>query len=485
MIFIPIPKHWVLLSFLCLIGSNAIKGQNKALYRYQDLSQFYYQKQKDSIKKAWTCPSVYKDREVQKKYKEIWDQRTDFFSTAITDNNYIYDEEISAYIEDIVAQIQRDNKQYIPVRPFVILDRSASVNAYALGSNVLAINLGLISFAKTREEIALTIAHELSHNILNHPENSMKKSAEWFTSDEYKKSIDQIKDSDYGRLTLLKKVFENYSFSRSRHQRYHEGDADSLAIVLLNNSHISFDPNFFMRMDSADIQYRQPLKQPVKSYFNAYNITIDDAWMKKRSKGLSTKAYDFQENSKLADSVKTHPDCIERYNRTVGRRPANPVATPVPAAISNKVNKMLIWNMYCNYSLASCLYSILLEKDKNGADEWYDFMLHNVVQSLYESDKELHRFASVGVKQKEYISKDYYELQTLMEQIPRDKLEESCKSLQNAVFWSKMQGPEKALKSLLATLSTEEEANRKLAKEFIANNNTSLYCEFAHQFEKK
>jgi predicted Zn-dependent protease len=166
----------------------------------------------------------------------------------------------------------------IKVKPLLLIDRSSSVNAYALGGNVIAVNLGLIDFAKTREELALAIAHELSHNILDHVDNVMKERAEWLTSDEYKASLNAVLDSKYERFTRLKKVLENYSFDRSRHQRYHESDADSLAVILLKKSKIAFDANFFLRLDSADLQYKLPLQHPLKEYFSSYRLSFEDSW---------------------------------------------------------------------------------------------------------------------------------------------------------------------------------------------------------------
>ena len=43
-----------------------------------------------------------------------------------------------------------------------------------------------------------------------------------------------------------------------------------------------------LRLDSADIQYRQPLKEPVKHYFTAYNLAFEDAWSQKRSRRTRT-----------------------------------------------------------------------------------------------------------------------------------------------------------------------------------------------------
>jgi len=479
----------LLLAALFVFYCHCSYAQTKELYRYQDLSHLYYQKQLDSLKKAWACPALYKEKETQKQYKELWDGRTEFLTEALKDDNYVYDKELLSYIDGIIDQIIKANKQLIPVKPFVLIDRSASVNAYAVGGNILAINLGLITFAQSKEDIAFTIAHELSHNVLLHPETAIKQRAEWLTSPEYKKSMNAILDSKYERLTRLKKVFEGYSFSRSRHQRYHESDADSLAIAMLKKSNIAFDPSFFLRLDSVDIIYKQPLKQPLLQYFSAYNLTIERAWTQKRSKGLSTRMYNFKDTTHIQDSLKTHPDCIERYNRTLADGNTNAVFTPVPAAMREKARKMEIWNLYNNMSLTACLYMILLEKDKGDKDPWYDFMATNVITGLYYADRELDRFNAIGVTPKEYISKDYYELQTMFEQIPRENLEQYCRTLLNASQWPDSKKDEAAFRRLMSGLTLDpdfSEAHKTaVAKAFLNGNESSLYAEFAHRFDKQ
>lgn len=483
------PFHKSLLTaVLFIFCCHCTYAQTQDLYRYQDLSHLYYQKQLDSLKKAWTCPAVYKEKETQKKYKELWEERTDFLTQAIKDDNYVYDKELLSYIDGIVDQIARANKQLIPVKPFVLIDRSASVNAYAVGGNILAINLGLITFAQSKEDIAMTIAHELSHNILLHPETAIRQRAEWLTSAEYKKSMNAILDSKYERLTRLRKVFEGYSFNRSRHQRYHEGDADSLAILMLKKSGIAFDPSFFLRLDSVDVLYKQPLKQPLQQYFSAYKLEVVQAWTQKRSKGLSTRAYNFKDTTHIQDSLKTHPDCIDRYNRTLSAGSTNATFTPAPAAMQEKARKMQIWNMYSNMNLTACLYVIMLEKDKGNKDPWYDFMAANVITGLYYADRELDRFNAVAVKPKEYISKDYYELQTMFEQIPRENLEQFCKTLLNINQWPNSKKDEAAFHRLMNALTLDADFSAayktRVAKTFLNGNESSLYAEFAHKFDK-
>jgi hypothetical protein len=479
------PLGTLLLLFI-LSGSYA---QTNILYSYQDLSHLYYSKQRDSLKKAWVCPEAFTTREAQKKYKEFWNDRTDFIADAITKDNYVHDKDICDYIGAIISQIADGNKDLIPVRPLLLIDRSPSVNAYSVGGNLLAVNLGLISFSESREELALVIAHELSHNILKHAENAMREKAEWLSSDDYKKSLNAVLDSKYERLSRLKKIFEGFTFNRSRHQRYHESDADSLAIILLKRSNIPFNARVFLRLDSSDIQYRQPLKEPLMNYFTVYKLPFEVGWTKKRSRGLSTRNYNFRDTTSIEDSLKTHPECVERYEHTRAQTTPNAKVTPIPASIRDKSDKMLLWNMYYNMSLTQCLYRILLEKDRGNTDKWYDFMVSNIFSSLYYSDRQLNRFNAIGITPKEYISRDYYELQTMLEQMPRESLEQYCKTLQGESFWSAMTADEKALKDLLGTLALGPDVSDKIksrsAKEFIANNSASLYCEFAEDFEKK
>ena len=479
----------ILWSVALMILSAASYAQDNGLYTYQDLSHLYYARTKDSLKRTWSCPQLFKDKATQKQYKEIWDERTDMITANINSDDYVHDKEVYSYIESIVRQIVDANRQLVPEQPLLLIDRSSAVNAYSIGGNVLAVNLGLITFAESREELALVIAHELSHNILRHAENAMQQKAEWLTSDEYRQSLNAVLDSKYERLSRLKKVYEGYTFSRSRHQRYHESVADSLAVVLLKKSNIAFQAAYFLHLDSADMEYQTPLKHSLAAFFTAYHIPYEETWSQRRTHGLSTHSYSFSDTSTLADSLKTHPECVERYNKTRNLTTANIHLTPIPPAILDKANKMLLWNLYSSVSLTPCLYRILLLKDRGNTDTWYDFMLSNIFAGLYYSDRMLNRFNAIGVMQKEYISREYYALQTLLEQIPRESLVQTCKILQDEGFWKNLPPAEKDMKTLVFTLALDPDSSDKnkahAAHLFSTGNATSMYCEFAQNFEKK
>ncbi|HTI89113.1 MAG TPA: M48 family metalloprotease [Puia sp.] len=481
----PFKKLMPLALVVLCISAHA---QVKNLYAYQDLSHFYYEKQKDSLKKAWVCPDTFKEREAQRKYREIWDRRTEAVVGALTNNDYVHDKEVYNYIDDILHQLIEANKQLVPVSPLLLIDRSPAINAYSTGGNVLAINVGIIAFATSREELALILAHELSHNILHHVETSMYLSAQWLGSDEYKKSLNAVLDSKYERYSRLHKVMQGFSFSRSRHDRSHETEADSLAVILLKKSNIAFNARYFLRLDSSDMILKQPLRHPLKDYFVGYHVPYEESWAQRRSKGLSSRTYSFSDTTSLEDSLKTHPDCIVRYDKTKNLTTPNARWTPIPASILEKVNKMLVWNLYSSTDLTECLYRILLLKDKGYTDPWYDFMISNIFSGLYYADRELARFNAIGVVPKEYISKDYYSLQTLLEQIPRDNLKQYCQVMQEQAFWQTLPPAEKDLRTLLQTLALDPDNSDKnkarAARVFIAANSTSMYNEFAKSFDK-
>lgn len=470
--------------------SYTAPGQTNNLYNYQDLSHLYYQPQKDSLKKAWVCPDAFREHATQKMLREFYDQRTINITDAILHDDYVHDQEVYTYIATIVHQIAAANPQTIDFNDLVLLDRSPSVNAYTVGGHLLAVNLGLIEFSRTREELALAIAHEMSHDILRHFENGMQERAAWLTSDDYKKSLHDVLSSQYDRLTRLHKILENYTFSRSRHQRYHETEADSLAILLLKNSNISFDARYFLHLDSADDDYLQHLRQPLQTYFTAYQLPFEDNWTTRRTHGLSTHNYSFSDTTPIEDSVKTHPDCPERYARTKQWTSPNPQATPIPLSVREKANKMLIWNLYTSGTLTPCLYRVLLEKDKGMQDPWYDFMVSNIFHGLYYADRQLNRFNAIGIIPKEYISRDYYSLQTLLEQIPRESLRQSCETFGKGAFWTNLPGAERNFKDFMDLVAlTNDETNQKqlvkAAHAFTVDNANSMYTEFADYIQKK
>src|SRR5215469_9981131 len=100
------------LLFFCLCLSRLIAGaQDQTLYTYQQLSNSYYAVQKDSLKKAWSCPDAFSDRAKQKKFKEIWEERTEFLLAAIEKQDFVYEPEIHRYLQEIIGKLMAGSPQ--------------------------------------------------------------------------------------------------------------------------------------------------------------------------------------------------------------------------------------------------------------------------------------------------------------------------------------------------------------------------------------
>lgn len=471
--------------FLFLPVSFLASAQSE-LYVYQNLSHIFYKNQKDSLKKAWVCPSVFNNKETQKLFKQSYESRSDFFAASLDARAYVYDQEIFAYLQDILKQLlSRKAEAQVPL---VFIDRSAAINAYAFGDNVIVVNLGLLTYVQSREELALILAHELAHNQLEHTRMAMQDRAQWLTSSEYKESLSSVLDSKYERYSRLKNLVNNVRFDRSRHQRYNESEADSLAIQMLAENKIGFSADYFLRLDSTDLAYRTPLKQPIEAYFKAYQVPFDPVWVQVRTKGLSARAYKFSEVSELADSLKTHPECVERYEKF--KHLSNLQSpTPLPDWLYNKANKMLLWNMFDDKRMTACIYRIFREKDRGNNDPWYDFMFHNAMAGLYYLDKQLSRSRGIGIVPKEMISTEYYQLQTALEQIPREQLQAIARQLGKGEFWKQLGRPELEMKNLLQFYALSDEASESKLKsdtqQFSKQFPSSLYREFTDYFLEK
>lgn len=471
--------------FILLINAfifNTVTAQVNPQYTYQHLSANYYKSQADSLKKNVKAPNIF-GKATQKKYEEIWDERLANIYNGIYNNNYVYSNEINSYLFSILADIKSKNSQYLSADILLLLDRSAEINAYTSGLNIISVNAGLLEYVNSREELAFIIAHELAHNYLRHTDNAIEKSAEWLTSDEYAASLKDIQNAKYEKFSLLKKMAQTYSFDRKRHSRLNESSADSFAIVLLKNANMPFDAKWLLRLDSADAHYKKQLKNDIPDYFKNYGIDINANLLVKKSKGLSTRNYNFQDssNSVLLDSLKTHPDCEKRYEVTQKWTTTNYQAHAIPVSMVKEAKKIIIFDLFNDLNLTACMYRLFLDKDNGYKDAWYDFMLNNIFFGLWYATIDLNRFNAIKIKPKEYISKSYYQMQTMLEQLSLEEIERIYNDLAKASFWQQMPTDAKAVKELMQNINTakKQKAITGASKDYIANNPTSIYCEFA------
>src|SRR4051812_2536309 len=94
-------KPYTFSLIILMIFSGSVSAQTTNPYSYQDLSHLFYEKQKDSIRKTWICPLVYKEKATQKLYKDLWDDRVGFIYDAIVDKDFVHEKEVYNYVDQI------------------------------------------------------------------------------------------------------------------------------------------------------------------------------------------------------------------------------------------------------------------------------------------------------------------------------------------------------------------------------------------------
>ncbi len=464
-----------------------VNGQGSNFYEFNNLSSIYYSSKIDSLKKG-VKPAVIFSKETQKVYEEQVNSRVEAIVQSLKVNQFVYQPEIYNYINSILLELVSRNKELIPNMPFLLLDRSASVNAYTFGFNILAVNMGMIDFARSKEELSFVLAHELSHNLLNHAQEADMNRADWLTSDEYKNGLKDISASKYQKFSKLKNLVKGFSFTRNRHSRYGETNADSLAIVLLKNAKIPFNAQWLLRLDSADNNYQLSLKKDIASYFTEFDISINVALTQKKALGLSSKVFNFKDTTKLQDSLKTHPDCEIRYNAILAQNSPAFNETKIPEAIKAIAKKVYLWNLFDDGHLTACSYRIILEKDNGNTDPWYNYLFNNILWGLVYANNDNKRFLAINVKPKESISKNYLQLQTLYEQITADDLNMYYATINKQNFWTNLTESEKNSKllfdSIIQNQSNNKEVN-KLIETLIKTNPNSYINEFINRLKTK
>lgn len=421
-------KHVVIIALAVFIAYKS-SGQVIKSYLANQLSSNCYEKFADSLLKQKNCPKLISDKKTQKDFEKSWFSRNEQISKDLKNNNYIKDDIVLPYIQQIVDNIISSNKSIIPYHFTVLLDRSGVANATSFGEHIISVNAGIILGSQSREELALYIAHEISHDLLNHSQNSMKERAELLNSEEYKSAINNVLNSQYDRYSRLMKVTESFSFDRTRHSRYSEQAADSFAIILVKNSNISFDASSFLNLDTMNNVYEWELKKSIREHLKDFKIDIDDNLFFKKTKGLSSANHNFVDTSSKSDSLKTHPDCKLRYSHNLSRNSSTINKTPIPQNVHDAAFEIAIMNSFVNKNLTSCFYRLIQEKEVKPNLEIYDFLSNAIFHSLLLSVNNMERFNVLRIKKKKDVSTNYFELQNFLEQISEKSLIVLCNQM--------------------------------------------------------
>ncbi|MBI3237907.1 MAG: M48 family metalloprotease [Flavobacteriia bacterium] len=196
----------------------------------------------------------------------------------------------------------------------LVLFRHRVFNAFTLGDNIIFVNIGLLSRLSNKEQVALVIAHELSHNLRKHSQQKILTNVRRQTDDQLNDEINRIQRQEYGQVTALNELLLPSIYAEKEQSRGHEFEADSLGMLCYREA--GYNPvlafNLFEIMQVADHLYEtEPL--PVFSLLKIDSTgTIAQRYNRySRVSSLGTFA---EEEDEYEPYLRTHPYEAERTN---------------------------------------------------------------------------------------------------------------------------------------------------------------------------
>jgi len=385
-----------------LLKSNITKD----IYAYDGLDR--YKRFLDSSLKESVRD---KDKSIRKIYREIVSSRHEGFLEELADSNFLFDNEVSVYLNKIFQHVVNTNQlnQY-PFHFFV--SRTSLSNAYCTEDGTIVCNLGLLDLLETESQIALVFSHEIAHYLLKHPTQSLTSVLEKYQSDEFISELKSIKREKYNTKSKLETVALQNAFNIRRHNRAQETAADSLGIILYLKTGYSTTsiPRVFDLLDET--QEPAIFKTTLSAFLEKENINANQKWFEAGKKMTFGKPI----SQEMTESLATHPDCKKRRQYAVNYL-KNAAATGQDFKFADKemialIKKTALYDQILfaqhNKNMSLCLYQAIQGDALYLNDVFISTTLFDALVALAEAQKNHILFSVIDKGYQTEDTKDEY-----------------------------------------------------------------------------
>ena len=385
-------------------GLQCVRAQQSTT-AFSALSSKIY-KDKITEFEKYSVPKKYSERSAQAWYDEILTDRKKALLSAFKDDDVIYDSLLLNKCNSIFNRIKDANPNFSFDTIKLYINRSVIANAASYGEGTIMVNTGLFLWIDNDDELALVLGHEMAHQLLDHFGSRIEKSITMLTSEDFKKELKNIRRADYGRFERFRKLMKGVSIESGKHSTYKESEADSLGVVLARKANFNTinASKILLKLNKVDDVFVSARLYSLKDLFE--KTPVDMSYFKPKPKYNGLSAMNVTMNAdKDFDSIKTHPDCIKRYESIAGKGADTSIICC--AALNDqyktyKENAMLeiVRYLYENNSIAYCTHFCLFALKNNYDPTMYNYFLSLCFSRLYFKDKNLERFnaANAGAK---------------------------------------------------------------------------------------
>ncbi len=308
------PKNILFMVVGILFSVSCLNAQSDNHF-FSPLSSEFYSREASEIQSR-PIPVLYNNKNEQKTYSQIIKNRNQTIAEELIQNKIVHDSVLLGVCERVLSKLMSSNSSYKYGNIHLFLSRSPVANACCFGEGTLFVNLGLLLWIDNEDELALVLAHELSHQLLDHSENKIKKNIAFIASEDFISEMKKIKKSSDGKYEKYKSLMKEIAVQAGTHSRYKESEADSLGLVLIKNSgyNIQKASLILLKLDNVDDLFLSGKLYSVKEAFLRTGVDSNFFVTKKKYYGLSSAQVQMNADKDF-DSIKTHPDCLARFKR--------------------------------------------------------------------------------------------------------------------------------------------------------------------------
>ncbi|WP_028893016.1 M48 family metallopeptidase [Tenacibaculum sp. 47A_GOM-205m] len=251
-------------------------------------------------------------KEVEKSYTFL---NTDFVKN-IEKKRLVFNPIFSDYIQNLTNNIIKNNSDLSSDKLTIYVSRHNSPNAVSMGNGVILLNMGLFKYLENEAQLVSVITHEIAHLKLKHAENNIIYKAKLNTSKEKKQQSKEIKKQKFNQYDKAFEIMKDLLYTDSKRYRKQESEADSLGYVFFKKTKypkIEFINalGILAKLDSLpEIQLK---KETYKKVFHLPKQPFNEKWL--TMEDFTSYNYDNYKDKIDKDSVKSHPEIIERIQK--------------------------------------------------------------------------------------------------------------------------------------------------------------------------
>jgi Zn-dependent protease with chaperone function len=350
----------------------------------RDLEAFYLQKSTETK----TDIKNIENKEVRRELERIYQENQIEFSAEIKKGIFVKEAKYENLIQEIFNNLKKANSEIQDMK--ILLALSKEPNAYNNGEDIVVVNLPLLMEINNEYELAFIISHEIAHQRLNHVKKGTLKYVETSYSDQNKLATKNIQKQKYNKsqnanLALKKIIYGNREVSRKR-----EIEADSLGFVFFNKAYPKQNSQAISTLtllDNIDKEKDSLTENDYKLLFDTEKQPFKRQWIVNDE--LNNYQYDTAQKFWQIDSLKTHPDCVERISLLKKNFKSELTNTGVDESKYSPIKKAsrydVIVGLYFIKDYGDSLYQTLLLLKHNPDDLFLRKMVYDNLVKIQEA----------------------------------------------------------------------------------------------------